>query len=266
MANQKIALVIDDEPDVVELIKDCLKEKLHYLVLSATDPEVAVDLAQSYLFDLLILDLHMPKLDGFQVLEMVRKKQPDVKVMVITGLYERYKERFKQVRVDKIIEKPFEFPKFEEEVVSLAGAVDRKTLEGDAGFIPKAKILLVDDEREQCEALQEFILEDKPNCYEVEIAEDAEEGIQKTNEFEPDIILFDIKMPHLRGDEMMERIKKGDGHKPKLFIAISAIGLQDTIHAVEAAGSLYITKPFRIEEVLRVIRKNCRELKLRKNG
>src|SRR3989338_4448465 len=127
VANQKIALVIDDEPDVVELIKDCLKEKLHYLVLSATDPEVAVDLAKSYLFDLLILDLHMPKLDGFQVLELVRKKKPRVKVMVVTGLYEQYKDRFEHVKVDKIIEKPIEPPQFAEEVLALAGSVDLTT-------------------------------------------------------------------------------------------------------------------------------------------
>src|SRR3989338_9244938 len=93
MANQKIALVIDDEQEVVDLVKDLLKDELHFLVLTATDPTVAADLAQSYVFDLLILDLHMPKLDGFQVLDIVRRKQPAIKVMIITGLYEQYKDR-----------------------------------------------------------------------------------------------------------------------------------------------------------------------------
>ena len=266
MVNQKIALVIDDEPDVVEVVKDCLKNELHYLVLAATDPSTAVDFANNYLFDLLILDLHMPKLDGLQVLELVRQKQPTVKVMVITGLYERYEDRLKKVRVDKIVEKPFEFSRFEEDVVKLAGSVDQPFRSAEAGPIPKAKILLVDDEGEQCETLREFILEDQPNFYEVEIAESAEEGIARNNDFEPDLVLYDIKMPHLRGDEMMEKIKAGEGHKPRLFIVISAIGLPDTISRLEAAGCPYVTKPFRIEEVLKLLRNKCFELGLVKTS
>lgn len=260
MVNQKIALVIDDEPDVVEVVKHCLKNELHYLVLSATDPKTAVDLASNYLFDLLILDLFMPNLDGLQVLELVRQKQPAVKVMVITGLYEKYQERLKQSRIDKIIEKPFEFSQFERDVVALAGSVDRPP--AAAGPIPKAKILLVDDEPEQCETLKEFIMEDQPNFYEVEIAESAEEGIARNNDFEPDLVLYDIKMPHLRGDEMMEKIRTGDGHKPRMFIVISAIGLSETISRLEAAGCPYVTKPFRVEEVLKLIRTKCFELGL----
>lgn len=262
MVNQKIALIIDDEPDVVEVVKDCLKNELHYLVLSATDSQVAVDLANNYLFDLLILDLHMPKLDGVQVLKTVRQKQPDIKVMVITGFYDRYRESLKHVRVDKIIEKPFEFPKFEEEIIALAGSVDKKAAVSERKAIPKARILLVDDEREQCETLKEFILEDKPNFYEVEIAENAEEGIVLNTEFKPDLILYDIKMPHLRGDEMMFQIQSGNGHKPRLFVVISAIALPETIDRLEQAGCPYITKPFRIEELLKLIHDKCIDLKL----
>lgn len=260
MVNQKIALVVDDEQEVVALVKDFLKEELHYLVLSATDPEVAIDLAQSYLFDLLVLDLHMPKLDGFQVLEIVRKKQPEIKVIVITGLAERYGERLKRVQVDKIVAKPFRFEEFKRDIIRVAGAAEVPSL--PARPIPKAKILLVDDEKDQCQYLKEFLLEDKPNRYEVEIAETAEEGIVKSNEFEPDMILFDIKMPHMRGDEMMSRIKMGDGHKPQLFVVVSAIALPDTIERLEQAGCLYVTKPFRVDEVIGLVRDKCLELKL----
>ena len=101
-----------------------------------------------------------------------------------------------------------------------------------------------------------------PNLYEVEIAETAEEALVLNNEFEPDLILFDIKMPHMRGDEMMEQIKTGDGHKPKLCIVISAIALPETIERMQEAGCPYITKPFRIEELLELIRKKCLEFKL----
>lgn len=261
MANQKIALVIDDDEAVVNSVKLILKEEANYLVLGATDPQVAVDLAESYAFDLLILDLHMPKLDGFQVLELVRKKQPHVKVVVITGLYEQYQDRFKHIKVDKIIEKPIEPAQFAQNIVAIAGSVDLPTaVETDR--IPKAKILIVDDEVDLLEPFKEFILEDKPNHYEVEIAKDGKEGLLLNNEFEPDIIFFDIKMPHIIGTEMVDQIKKGDGNKPKLYVALSADGYQNIVEGMEKSGYTVFTKPFNIEQVLKFIREKCLELGL----
>lgn len=262
MVNQKIALVIDDDPDIVQSVKDILREELQYLVLAATDPETAVELAKIYLFDILILDLHMPRLDGFQVLEMVRKNQPRVKVLVLTGLYDQYKERFKHAKVDKIIEKPIEPPQFQRDIIELAGAVDGTPEDLETGIIPKAKIMLVDDEKEQCEYLKDFILEDKPNSYEVEIATRGEEAIVKNNEFEPDIMMFDIKMPHLKGDEMLNIIQESSGHKPRLFVVLSAVAFPETVQEMEKKGCFYITKPYRIEEVLKFLRRKCLDLGL----
>lgn len=261
MVNQKIALVIDDDEAIVNSVKLILKEELNYLVLAATDPEMAVDSAKNYAFDLLILDLHMPKLDGFQVLELVRKKQPHVKVVVITGLYEQYQDRFKHVKVDKIIEKPIEPPQFAKDIIAIAGSVDLPAAE-ETDRIPKAKILIVDDEPDMCETLKEFIVEDALNRYEVEIAKDGSEGILMNNEFEPDILFFDIKMPHMTGIEMMDQIKKGGGHKPKLCVALSGDGYHSLIVEIEGRGYTVFTKPFRIEKVLDFIREKCLELGL----
>ena len=261
MAGQKIALVIDDDEGVVSSVKMILKEELNYLVLGATNPETAVDLARSYAFDLLVLDLHMPRLDGFQVLELVRKKQPQVKVVVVTGLYEQYQDRFKQVQVDKIIEKPIEPAQFAKDVVAVAGSVDLAAAD-TAGRIPKARILIVDDEIEMCEPFRELILENQPNQYEVEIAKDGREGLALNSEFEPDIVFFDIKMPHMTGPEMVDEIKKGTGHKPRLFVALSADGYHEVVNEIKRQGYSVFVKPFNLEKVLKFIREKSLELGL----
>lgn len=257
MADQKIALVVDDDEQIVQSIKQILREELNYLVLAATEPETAVDLAQRYLFDLLFLDLHMPRLDGFQVLELVRKKQPNVKVMVVTGLYEQYKDRFAHVKVDKIIEKPVEPPQFIQEVLALAG--EASPAPPAPAQIPHAKILIVDDEVELCEPFKEFILEDQPSRYTVEIARDGREGLVMNEEFGPDIIIFDLKMPHMNGIEMINQIMKGSGHKPKLCAAISADGYQRVVEDIEKMGYPIFTKPFNIGQFLAFLRKKCLE-------
>lgn len=261
MASQKIALVIDDDEAVVNSVKLILKEELNYLVLGATVPETAVDLAKNYAFDLLVLDLHMPKLDGFQVLELVRKKQPQVKVVVITGLYEQYQDRFKHVKVDKIIEKPIEPLQFAKDIIAIAGSVDLPVAK-ETDRIPKAKILIVDDEVDLLQPFKEFILEDKPNNYEVEIAKDGMEGLMLNNQFEPDIIFFDIKMPHMMGTEMVDKIKKGTGHKPRLCVALSADAYKELVEQIENLGYTVVAKPFNIEKVLAFIREKCLELGL----
>lgn len=261
MVNQKIALVIDDDESVVNSVKLILKEELNYLVLGATNPEVAVDLARNYAFDLLVLDLHMPRLDGFQVLELVRKKQPSVKVVVITGLYEQYQDRFKHVKVDKIIEKPIEPLQFVKDIVAIAGSVAKPPVE-EVTRIPRAKILIVDDEVDMLEPFRDFIIDDKPNHYEVEIAKDGQEGLALNNDFEPDIIFFDIKMPHMLGTEMIETIKKGAGHKPRLCVALSADAYKDMVERIESLGYTVVAKPFNIEQVLAFIREKCLELGL----
>lgn len=261
MVSQKIALVVDDDPSIVDAVKYILKKELQYLVLAATNPEVAVDLARSYAFDLLILDLHMPKLDGFQVLELVRKKQPDVKVVVLTAFYEQYKERYESARIDKIIEKPIEPPEFAKVIVSVGGSVHLPAL-AESEKVTKAKILIVDDEAEICESFKEWLVEDPNSEYEVEIAQDGNEGIVMNNQFEPDIVFFDLKMPHMTGLEMVNHIKKADGHKPRLFLAISADGYQSVISEVESMGYRVIAKPFRIEKVLELLREKCLEFGL----
>lgn len=261
MASQKIALIIDDDPDIVDEVKFMLKNQLQYLVLAATDPEVAVDLAKHYAFDLLILDLHMPKLDGFQVLELVRKKQPQVKVIVVTGFYDQYKDRYKSAKIDKIIEKPIEPSHFAKDIIAIAGRVDLPVIK-EADKVTKAKILLVDDEVDICESFKEWLVEAASSEYEVEIAKDGNEGILMNNQFEPDIIFFDIKMPHMNGIEMADHIKRGDGHKPKLYLALSADGYQTVIDEIQSKGFMVFTKPFRIEKVLEFLRDKCLELGL----
>jgi len=260
---QKIALVIDDDPDIVEEVKYTLKKQLQYLVLAATDSETAVDLSKSYAFDLLVLDLHMPKLDGFQVLEEVRKKQPQVKVIVITGFFDQYKDRYKNAKVDKFIQKPIDPVSFSKDVIAIGGSVDLPAVK-EADKTPKAKILLVDDEKEICESLQEWLVEDGSSEYEVEIAESGKDGISLNNQFEPDILFFDLKMPHMSGIEMVDHIKGGSGNKPKLYLALSADGYQAVIDDIESRGFTVFTKPFRIEKVLEYLREKCLELGLYK--
>ena len=69
-------LVIDDQPANLELVEQLLAREGLHNVLYCTDPAQALALFSSFEPDLLILDLHMPGLDGFAVLEQLQRRVP----------------------------------------------------------------------------------------------------------------------------------------------------------------------------------------------
>ncbi|MBS0149967.1 MAG: sigma-54-dependent Fis family transcriptional regulator [Nitrospira sp.] len=77
-------LVVDDEQSLREVLSIMLK-RAGYAVTSATDGEDAVELLQKEIFDLVITDLRMPKVDGMEVLKAVKSTAPETVVLIITA-------------------------------------------------------------------------------------------------------------------------------------------------------------------------------------
>jgi two-component system, NtrC family, response regulator PilR len=77
-------LVVDDEQSLREVLSIMLK-RAGYAVTSATDGEEAVELLQKEIYDLVITDLRMPKIDGMEVLKAVKSASPETVVLIITA-------------------------------------------------------------------------------------------------------------------------------------------------------------------------------------
>lgn len=107
MSKKKI-LVIDDEPDIVNLVKMRL-EANNYQVCTASDGEEGLKKAESEKPDLIILDIMMPKKDGYTFLLEAKKKGLIDNTPVITlTARPKMKELFKPEGVKDYILKPFE--------------------------------------------------------------------------------------------------------------------------------------------------------------
>ena len=81
----KKILVVDDEPDILELIKDILKSK--YEVYTAKNVKEAVSTLEKVKIDLVILDIMMPQIDGWDFLWMIRgsEKYREIPVIIVTA-------------------------------------------------------------------------------------------------------------------------------------------------------------------------------------
>lgn len=116
--NSKRLLVVEDEPDIRELLMNYLSNE-GYQVVSASDGVEAIGLFSKENYDLVILDIMMPKIDGFGVCEVI-KKQSNVPVIFLSALNDD-KTQIKgyDLMADDYITKPFSMPIFLRKVKAL---------------------------------------------------------------------------------------------------------------------------------------------------
>lgn len=77
-------LVVDDEPGIA-LLCDRILSRAGYEVISEINPRTAIEDLQQKRFDLLLVDIRMPEVDGFDVISRAQMVQPDIAVLVMTG-------------------------------------------------------------------------------------------------------------------------------------------------------------------------------------
>ncbi len=122
MNNKKI-LIVDDEPDMIYAVEMQLKAN-HYEVLTASDGKEGLEKARSESPDLIILDLMLPKLDGYKVCRLLKfdEKYKKIPIIMYTARGQEEDEKIGyQVGVDAYLVKPFEPKVLLEKIHDLLG-------------------------------------------------------------------------------------------------------------------------------------------------
>jgi len=115
-------LVVEDEPNLQELYRLEFEEAGHH-VTACADGEAAVALSRDQMFDLVILDIKIPKREGTEVLHEIKKRNRDIPVILNTA-YSTYKADFATWMADAYIVKSADLEELKEKV--------RELLERDA--------------------------------------------------------------------------------------------------------------------------------------
>ncbi len=110
MGKKKI-LVVDDEKDIVEIISELL-EGDEYSTIAACDGRKALEIASQEPIDLIILDIKMPDIDGFGVIEALRDIPSlagiPIVVLTATQMIQEIVDRLRKLGIQICLSKPFE--------------------------------------------------------------------------------------------------------------------------------------------------------------
>jgi CheY-like chemotaxis protein/signal transduction histidine kinase/HAMP domain-containing protein len=263
---RKRLLVVDDNPDELQSITALLAHDDIDITTAGTGTAALVALREQA-YDCCVLDLRLPDMSGFEVLEKVRDDVPlrDLPIIVFTGK-ELTAEEDARLRMlaRSVVVKGVESPDrlldetalFLHRVVADLPEAKRKTLErlhgSDEDLIGK-KVLVVDDDVRNIFALSSVLERRGMDVLTATTGREAIATLEATPEVA--IVLMDIMMPEMDGYETMREIRHDPAHRRLPIIALTAKAMMgDREKCLQAGASDYLAKPVNTEQLISALR------------
>ena len=112
------------------------------------------------------------------------------------------------------------------------------------------KILVVDDERAVRDSLRRAL---ELEGYEVDLAVDGPDGLERITEGQPDAVILDVLMPGFDGLEVSRRVRRSGNRVPVLMLT-ARDEIENRVAGLDAGADDYVTKPFALEELVARVR------------
>ena len=251
---RKKIMMVDDNNAVLQMGKELLRPT--YEVYPLPTAQKMFEALEKVTPDLFLLDINMPDMDGFEIIERLKADERFAKIPVIflTGSYavENAVKGFGLGAVDYIT-KPFRNPAFIECIEKhLKGTEKTESHRKNAFFgdyrehgeRKKPIILTVDDSPDILKTVH-AVLQDKYKVYTLSNPEKLTELLQKIT---PVLFLLDYKMPGLTGFDLIPIIREFEQHKNTPIIFLTSDATVDRITAAIGMGACdYVVKPFKGE-------------------
>ncbi|HOL04793.1 MAG TPA: response regulator [Syntrophorhabdaceae bacterium] len=221
-------------------------------------------------FGLLLLDYHMPGMDGLEVVEMIRKDPSisETPIIMLTSDYARqHSSRLKDLNIPSFITKPIKRSELLTAIYNLAGESTEtegnfcRPKEKKEGLVDLRRLkILISEDNEDNRLLIKAYLKNTP--YELHFAENGEEAVRLYKEGRYNLVLMDIQMPVMDGYEATRQIRMWETEsraEKTPVVALTAFALKEEIQkSIDAGCDAHIPKPIKKTTLIEVIERYAR--------
>ena len=229
-------LIVDDDVGILETLSDILEAE-GYEVATAESGSKAIEQSKETPFDVALIDIVMPVMNGVQIFREIKKINPQIRAILMTGyaVNDLANEAFAE-GAWKVLYKPLDL----KQLMELLRTAKKDPI-----------ILVIDDDLEFCHTMKD-ILEDKG--HRVFIAGDGEEALDLACKTSYDILLIDMKLPTINGLETYLAIRQFNPKAAAIMMTAYREETRDLVQeALDKNAIVCLYKPFAPEDMLNLI-------------
>ncbi len=255
----KQVLVVDDNPINRQILARVLADwSLHTVQVASAREALAACEAQS--FDVVLLDLHMPDIDGRKAAQMLRERFPAVRVVLLSS-HALAGAASQDALFDAVLTKPLRRRRLLHTLGALFAA------DSDQGHTKKSRW---DETLAERQPLRILIAEDHAVNqtlatallarfgYHADLVGDGKLALEAVLRKQYDLVLMDVQMPNMDGLEATRRIKQERPAGPRIVGMTANVFAEDRAQCFAAGMDDFLPKPMREEELLRALHNSAR--------
>lgn len=239
-------LCVDDEPEFLELLREYFASQ-GFNVLTARNGIEALFQVMRWNPQAVILDLFMPHLGGLGALDRIRRLDPRIVIILLSGVpnvLEMVTEA--GVSVAGAFTKPVDLTELSEALARAGvgpGSVPQRPapgepLPGSRGAL-RGRVMVVDDDQGFREVLIGYL---KEKGFETAGAATGEEALRRVPDFRPHVVLLDLALPGISGAETLRRIK-ALAHETCVVMVSGNEDLETAQRMLAMGAADYVSKP-----------------------
>ncbi|MBN1177352.1 MAG: response regulator [Dehalococcoidales bacterium] len=242
MKDEPTILVVDDNEDLLETFAMILKRR-GFSVETADNGAAAVDKFKDQEYDVTLMDIVMPEMNGVEAFRKIKEMQPEASVILMTAYSdEDLIKTAKDQGARRIINKPIRIDKLIEMINEAAGS---------------QPILVIDDDADICDTLTRVL---KQQGHEVMTAGSGEDAVVIAQDKDFQMAFIDVKLPNIDGLETLLRLKEINPDILTIMMTGFRNEVKDALDkAQEASAITCLYKPFDPAEAADIVKKNAKK-------